>query len=188
MKNLQQQQGLTLIMALIMLIVITLLALTSFNLGKSNLLVVSNMQQREEAGAAAREVIEEVISSNRFTQASNSALISPCNGVANSRCIDTNGDGSADVTVQLTPKPGCVKAKVIRNSEIDVTNDEERECLLGASANTGIEGASTGASMCSNSVWEVTAVATDNRTESKVTVVQGVAVKVPTDDVQSNCS
>lgn len=187
MKILRRQQGMTLIMALIMLVVITLLALTSFNLGKSNLLVVSNMQQREEAAAAANEVIEEVISSNRFAEASNAVLLNPCNGEANARCVDTNGDGTADVTVRLSPAPGCVKAKTIKNSELDVTSDEERECILGSHGNTGIEDSATGSSLCSNTVWEVTAVATDNNTDAKVTVVQGVAVKVPTVDVQSQC-
>lgn len=188
MKNLHRQAGMTLIMALIMLIVITLLALTSFNLGRSNLLVVSNMQQREEAAAAANEVIEEVISSNRFSEASNAALLTPCNNVANSRCVDTNGDGTNDITVQLTPPPGCVKTKVIKNSEVDVTNDDERDCISGENCNSGIEGSCSGASLCSSTVWEITAVATDDRTESKVTVVQGVAVKVPTVDVQTQCN
>ncbi len=187
MKSIHKQQGMTLIMALIMLVLITLLALTSFNLGKSNLMVVSNMQLREEASAAANEVIEEVISSNFFTQSSNSALLNPCGGVANTRCVDTNGDGTTDITVRLTPQPGCVKAKVIKNSELDVTSEEERECLTGANGNPGIEDSSTGASLCSNTVWEVTAEATDDRTDAKVTVVQGVAVKVPTDDVLTQC-
>ena len=77
MKNLHRQQGVTLIMALVMLVVLTLLALTSFNLTRSNLQIVSNMQQRDEAEAAAREVIEETISSTRFFETPNDILQEP---------------------------------------------------------------------------------------------------------------
>ena len=51
----RRQHGITLVTALILLVVLTLLALTTFNLGKSNLQIVSNMQQRDEAQAAAND-------------------------------------------------------------------------------------------------------------------------------------
>ena len=47
MKLPHKQQGMTLLMALIMLIVLTLLALSSFNLTQANMQVVTNMQQRD---------------------------------------------------------------------------------------------------------------------------------------------
>lgn len=187
MKALRQQQGMTLIMALILLIMLTLLALTSFNLGKSTLMVVSNMQQHEEASAAAQQMIEEVVSSNQFTEAPATAINSPCNGVANTRCVDSNGDGTTDVKVVLTPAPTCIKAKPIKSSEIDPTNEDVANCLLGSTGNTGVEGAFTGNSMCSSTVWEVTAVATDQLTDAQVTVVQGVSTVVDTNKVLTQC-
>ncbi len=84
-----------------MLVLLTMLALTSFNLGKSNLQVVANMQQRDEAIAAARETLEEVISSPQFTIDPSKALAATC-GALNQRCVDSNGDGTADVTVVLS--------------------------------------------------------------------------------------
>ncbi|TLY72603.1 MAG: hypothetical protein E6K46_03125 [Gammaproteobacteria bacterium] len=41
-----RQRGATLIVSLIMLLLITLLAVSSFTLGKANLQIVGNMQQR----------------------------------------------------------------------------------------------------------------------------------------------
>ena len=186
MKMLHRQQGVTLVVALIMLVLLTLLALTSFNVSKSSLQVVSNMQQRDEAVAAAREVIEETISNTRFFNTPGDVLANPC-GAPNQRCIDTNGDGTPDVTVALTPPPSCVKAQSIKSSDLDVANEDDAGCTIGAQQNHGVAGAVTGNSECANSIWEVTAVATDATTQATVTVTQGVAVRVAKDDVATNC-
>jgi Tfp pilus assembly protein PilX len=183
---LHRQQGITLIMALVMLVVLTLLALTSFNLNQSNLQVVSNMQQREESLAAAREVIEEVISSTAFFKTPSNALSTPC-GQNNRRCIDTNGDGTTDVTVDITPAPTCVKAQPIKSSDLDVAVPDDLACSLGANQNFGTVGANTGNSTCSNSIWDIHVVATDVVTEAEVEVTQGVAVRVAEDDIAKNC-
>jgi Tfp pilus assembly protein PilX len=186
MKMMHRQQGITLVVALIMLVLLTLLALTSFNVSNSNLQVVSNMQQRDETIAAAREVIEETISSTRFFATPGDVLANPC-GAPNTRCIDSNGDGVPDVTVVLTPPPVCVKAHTIKNSDLDLSNSEDAGCSLGSPGNFGVAGAVTGNSSCANSVWEVNAVATDNTTQASVTVTQGVAVRVARDDIDTNC-
>ncbi len=186
MKMLRRQQGVTLVVALVMLVLLTLLALTSFNLGKSNLQVVSNMQQRDEGIAAAREVIEETVSNTRFFVSPANALASPC-GAANTRCVDSNGDGVPDVTVALSPPPTCVKAQAVKNSDLDLANAEDAGCSVGAAQNFGVAGAVTGNSECANSVWEINAVATDNATQASVTVTQGVAVRVARDDIATNC-
>ena len=186
MKMLHRQQGVTLVVALIMLVLLTLLALTSFNVGKSNLQVVSNMQQRDEAVAAAREVIEETISSTRFFDTPGNVLANPC-GAPNLRCIDSNGDGTPDVTVALTPPPTCVKAQSIKNSDLDVSIDDDAGCTIGSPQNFAVAGAVTGNSECANSIWEVTAVSTDATTQASVTVTQGIAVRVAKDDITTNC-
>lgn len=186
MKMLHRQRGITLVVALIMLVLLTLLALTSFNLGKSNLQVVSNMQQRDEGIAAAREVIEETISNTRFFASPNNVLANPC-GAPNQRCVDTNGDGRPDVTVALTPPPTCVKAQAIKNTDLDLSNSEDAGCSTGSAQNYGVKDAVTGNSACANSLWEINAVATDNDTRATVTVTQGVAVRVANDDIATNC-
>jgi Tfp pilus assembly protein PilE len=187
MKPILRQQGMTLLMALIMLVVLTLLALTSFNLGKSNMQVVSNMQQRDEAIAAAREVIEETISTKFYADTA-SVLASPCNGVANTRCIDINGDGVKDVTVELKPKPVCIKAQAVKTSALDLEVQDDKDCLVGMPQGMmGVAGAVTGNSLCANSVWEVKAVATDNVTQASVEVTQGIAVRVPDAKIKTNC-
>ena len=182
----RREAGITLVMALIMLVLLTLLALTSFNLGNSNLKIVGNMQQREQTIEAANEVLEATISSTKFFQTPQAAVPNPCGG-PNQRCIDTNGDGKEDVHVTLTP-PTCAKAQIIKNSELDVVNSEEdRHCSNSGGQNFGIVGAADGNSDCANTVWDLNAVATDVATGASVTVTQGVAVRVAKDDVATNC-
>lgn len=182
----RRQHGMTLIMALIMLVVLTLLALTSFNLGKSNLQIVSNMQSRNEAVAAAHEVIETAISNTNFFEQPEAVLTKTC-GEANSACVDTNGDGTDDVKVVLSPPPTCVKVAPIKVDKLDFKDEDDRNCSLGETQNSGVEGSNTGNSACANSTWEITAVATDLQNESTVQVVQGVAVRVSTDDTTTSC-
>ncbi|NML60044.1 hypothetical protein HHL21_02870 [Massilia sp. RP-1-19] len=183
---LHRQQGITLIMALVMLVVLTMLALTSFNMNQSNLQIVSNMQQRDEALAAAREVIEETISSTRFFETPSNVLANPC-GANNQRCVDVNGDGVTDVTVAITPAPRCVKAQSIKSSDLDLAEPEDLGCSIGANQNWATEGATTGNSTCANSIWDVHVVATDAVTEAQVEVNQGIAVRVAEDDIATNC-
>jgi Tfp pilus assembly protein PilX len=182
----RRERGITLVTALIMLVLLTLIALTSFNVGKSNLQIVSNMQQRDEATAAAREVIEETISNTRFFVSPDYILANPC-GAPNLRCVDTNGDGKTDVKVAIAPKPKCVKAPVIKNTSLNMADVEDARCSMGSAQSFGVAGAVDGNSACAESIWEINAVATDVETEAKVEVTQGVAVRVARDDVTNNC-
>jgi Tfp pilus assembly protein PilX len=182
-----RQRGFTLIVALVMLLLVTMLAMTSFNLGKTNMQVVSNMQHRNEAIAAADQTLEEVISSTQFFTTPTDALPSPCNGTANTRCVDSNGDGKPDVTVTITPAPKCVKAQAIKNTALDMSKAEDVGCALGAGQSFGVAGSVTGDSLCEDSVWEVNAVAADAVTEAQVQLTRGIAVRVAKDDVATSC-
>lgn len=183
----QRQRGATLIVGLIMLVLITLLALTTYNMSRSGIQVVSNMQARAEGETAARQVIEETISSTQFFSTPASALKEPCNGEQNTRCVDVNGDGTDDVKVALTPAPACIRARSVMNTQLDVSDEEDVGCALGASQSFGVAGSVTGESLCADSLWELRAVATDTVTEATVEVTQGVAVRVARDDVETSC-
>ena len=186
MTHRHRERGITLITALIMLVLLTLVALTTFNVSKSNLQIVSNMQQRDEATAAAREVIEETISNTRFSVTPDHILAEPC-GPDNTRCVDTNGDDVDDVQVRITPRPACIKAPVIKNTALDLAQPDDQVCSMGSAQSYGVAGSVDGNSACADSVWEITAVATDMETEASVEVTQGVAVRVARDDVTNNC-
>lgn len=187
-----RQSGATLLVGLIMLVLLTLVLITSFNISKTNLVIVGNMQHKNEVTAAAQQALEEAISTTRLTDSPDSIFLTPCAG-ANTMCFDSNGDGVNDITVALksekTDTPTCVYAKVIKNndSDIDLTKEEDLKCVVGTPQSYGVEGAVTGDSRCSYTVWDVAAVATDNATGAKVEVAQGVGVRVLTDKVEAEC-
>ena len=56
----QRQSGATLIVALIMLIMMTVLAVSAINLSTINLKIVGNMQSQKAMDAAAQDAIEQI--------------------------------------------------------------------------------------------------------------------------------
>lgn len=167
--SVSRQRGATLLVAMVMLVVMTLLAVTSFNLGKGNLQMVGNMQTRVESANAAKAAIEEVISKD-FTITPSAAL-----GSSNSKSYDVNGDGTADVTVTLTPAPCVMKAQLVKNAQLIMP--EQSGCSTDEGQKFGIPGAVTGDSLCSDAIWQIQAVATDSVTQASRTITQGIAVR-----------
>ena len=181
----RQQSGMTMVVALVMLVLITLLAMTTFNLGKSSIQVVNNMQNRDEGISASRSVLDEAMSSTRFFDTPSDALDQPCLN-SNHRCFDLNGDGVIDIVTALSAAR-CVKVRKIKTNELDLALEEDRGCSVGANQDHGIANASSGNSMCADSVWEMTATSQDQQVQSEVQVVQGVAMRVSTDNVETSC-
>jgi Tfp pilus assembly protein PilX len=185
-----QQRGITLVVGLVILVLMTLLAVTSFNMGKNDLNIVGNMQQRNQAMDAARAVLQTTISSTAFMDTPNSSIIGTCSGanVTNADCFDVNGDGQDDIKVAINPAPTCVMAQVILNSSLDMSNPDDLGCAVGVSNQSGIVGgSSSGASLCANTVWEVNAVATDLSSGAESTVSSGAAARTSTDNVSAAC-
>jgi len=181
---LHHQRGATLIVALIVLVLLTLFAVTSFNLGKSSLQTVGNAQSRNEAMAAAQQAVEEAVSTTRLFQTPNAVIL---NGVASCNDGAANGDDTPDITVTLTPTPTCISATPILNSALNPSLPNDAGCAIQAGQGFGVAGANTGSSLCSDSLWDVNAVAQDNFTGAQYTVTQGVGVRVATDDVSATC-
>ena len=181
----RQQSGMTMVVALVMLVLITLLAMTTFNLGKSSIQVVNNMQNRDEGIAASRNVLDEAMSSTRFFDTPNDALDQPCLN-SNQRCFDLNGDKVIDIVTVLSPAK-CVKVRTIKTNELDLGEEEDRGCSVGSSSDGLIVGANKVDSMCADSTWEMAATSQDQQVQSEVQVVQGVAMRVSTDNVETSC-
>jgi PilX N-terminal len=191
----RKQRGTTLIIALIMLVLLTLFAVSSFNTANTNLKVVGNMQQRSEALNAAQGAIESVISTPLFIANPANAVLNPC-GTANTLCTDVTGDGTADFTTTLVGpdhpapphQPTCVSVRVIKNQELNFTNQEDLGCAAGQQSGlAGVAGAMTGDSLCANTVWEVRARTVSSMSPAEVIVTQGVGVRVSSDQAGTSC-
>lgn len=171
------QQGLVMVVALIMLLAVTLMIVTASNLVQTNLKVVQNMESREQARFAAIAAIEEAMSSTRFTTApGNVFAVSNC-GVDNQRCYDINGNGEFDFQVRLED-PECVSVIPKKNSELNVfTSPKLATCFLPKAVY----------SMCAASVWEFEATATDLITGAEVIVHQGVSILTTLNNIDTAC-
>lgn len=99
MKTLQRaQQGVVLVVGLVMLLLITLLVASAFTLSSGSLDAISNQQWRSEAIAAADTALEQVIGS-AFTTAPQAQTIP----------IDINQDSISEYQVAVT-EPVCERA------------------------------------------------------------------------------
>lgn len=188
----KRQQGVTLILSLIMLVLLTIMALSSLNIGRSSLQIVDNAQQQAQAANAAQSMIDQVLSTPTFAESPGSVLDnSNCpasvGAPPNSRCVDMYGDNKTVVVVAMSPQPACVQTRAIPNSNLDLTVAEDLGCALGVQQNFGIAGLSSGDSLCSNTMWEVNATATEPVSRAKAVVTQGVSMRVSTDAAATSC-
>ena len=183
-----RERGAVLLVGLVMLVLVTLAAVTGYNLSRGSLQAVSNMGYRNDAAAAAQQAIEAAISSLVFAETPEAVFEGngACGG-PNSRCYDVNGDGTDDVTVTLSPAPACRTGRVLSTQELDVTDTEDLGCTVSAGQSFGVAGTTSPASLCAQTLWDVRAVADDAATRSRVAVTQGVAVRVPSGDIATAC-
>jgi len=156
MTPLRRQRGITLIVGLIMLVLITLLVTAAFTLSSTNLKAVGNMQFRDEAIAAANVAVERVVSAD-FTEAP----------TASNHDVDIGG---AVYTVNVA-KPSCIKSTAIKS--LPSTDPDAVQCAFGAA----------GAPVCFETLWEISATVSSTTgaaaaTGAGVTVKQGISKRL----------
>ncbi|MDG1389364.1 MAG: hypothetical protein P8L70_10810 [Halioglobus sp.] len=144
----QRQRGvITIFISMIMLLLITLLIATAFRLSTTNLRAVGNVQTRSEAISAAENVIEQILVEDAGLSAFQTAR---------TENVDINQDTVDDYLVTV-PAPLCVRA-----TRANVTTASS-VTLPGFSA-----------SGAWNTVWEITAIATDVASGTSVSVVHAI--------------
>lgn len=159
MTSLRRQRGVTLVIGLIMLVLLTLVVTTAFTLSSTNLKAVGNMQLRDEAVAAANVAVERLVSTN-FTSAP----------AATTYDVDIDQDGTNDYRVNVS-KPVCVKA--IGLTVLPATDPDAVKCTVG----------SGGVPICYETVWDITATVDPATgaaasTGTRATVKQGIKKRV----------
>lgn len=148
------QQGITLIVGLILLILITLMVTTAFTLNTTNLKSVGNMQFRNEAISAANRAIETVIGTSFPT---GFTTLPPQQTVT----FDINNDGNPDYTV-IVYVPTCLSATTVTGSG-------------GSTSCGGFRAGGLSGCQSSNfsSLWQIDATVTDSVSGAQVTLTQG---------------
>ncbi len=167
-----KQVGQTLIVALVMLVVLTLLVVSAIRAGNTNLRIVGNMQLQEEVAAAARQATEQVMGSN-FT----------ANPAAQAIDVDINQDGSTDYTASVNPI--CTGSIAITNADLDPSLEADIPCVSSGAAQqtglmvSGVAATPGGQSWCYLQQWELQTAVNDSNTGATATTVQGAALRVP---------
>lgn len=187
-----RQKGVTLILALVMLVVLSLMVLSSFNMSVGSMLIIDNSQQRAQALNAVTSVAENIASNTAFAYSptavlDNSSCPSALNAPANSTCKDIYGDGKTVVKVALPTAPTCKQVKSIDKASLNLANSEDAGCSVGEAQNFGIAGTSSSASLCSDSLWQVDLKATEAKSKTEVNLTEGVSVRVSNDSVTTAC-
>ncbi|HUP93851.1 MAG TPA: PilX N-terminal domain-containing pilus assembly protein [Burkholderiales bacterium] len=195
MSSLHRQRGATLFIGLVMLVVLTLFALSAFQTSSTNLKTVGNMQAREEAQNAAQQVIDTVISSSTFITSPAAAILLPC-ATPNVACVDLKSGGGivtnpalADYTVTLTPAPKCIGITTLTNTDLNLDNPSELACATGTTQQMGVAGIDVAStySLCVNTLWDVSAEATST-SGTKVSISQGIGVRALKVELSPFCS
>ena len=172
----RSQRGITLIVALVMLVMVTLLAVSSFRVSNTNLKVISATQGRGEAMSAAQAAVEQLLSSAAFAGDPTGLGSQPIN-------VDLTGDGSVEYIVQMNqPPPTCLKSRPTDPTTLDISNPNDRACFGSA-----IVGQVTTAASCADTIWEVTARTKDTVTSAETTIRQGVSMRVSVTEAISSC-
>jgi Tfp pilus assembly protein PilX len=190
------QRGVTLLIGMVMLVLITVIVLASYHLGRNNVEIVGNAQQRGEGLAAAQQTIEAAFASPLLTTSPSSVFNTPCAGFGdNTQCYDVNGDGKDDVVVRIEPTPTCIKAQPIPVTSLNITDPNDQLCTISVNQGAFGVGSASNNSNCANTVWDVRAVAnnldatgTAVMTPGPTSIVnQGIAVRVETAVVDTSC-
>ena len=145
-----RQEGVALVVSLIMLVLLSLIVLSAINSGTTNLRISGNMQSEDEARAAAQQAIEQFISNYSNFYPTPTGI--PATG------YDINNDGTNEYTVTVDP-PVCKRAaQQVPPRTID--------CASGVKYGL----------YCWDTLWEVKATAKDPKSGVTQAVTQGVAL------------
>jgi FlaG/FlaF family flagellin (archaellin) len=180
-RPLQAQRGITLVIGMILLVLLTLFVIATVSMTSLNLRTIGNTQSRNEAVGAAQQAVEQVASTD-FPKDPKAVAVN----------VDVNGDGTTDYAVAVA-KPACLNSVPIKlpipgqPSEIDPAVVDDQACFGGISASgAGIVGGASGAgnSGCANTQWDVNATVTDNGGNgAAMTLHQGIGRRIAIGDV-----
>ena len=165
----QRQQGATLLVGMIMMVVLTLLVVFGIRSSNTNLRIAGNMQSQVEAGAATQQVIEQVIEQIKVTD--DLSLIA-----AQSIPVSMS---NVTYTVAVAPLTKCLMDIPVLNSALNPANANDVACFESPDEDKAIKAdgsLTTKPSACKTQQWDIEAGVTDG---AKVTQVQGISIRVP---------
>jgi Tfp pilus assembly protein PilX len=167
-----RQRGTALFFALIVLGLMTLIGLSAFNTSSVNLKVLTNVQARQEATAAADQAAQGVISTTTFINATPPYTTSVD--------VNVNNDSNADYHADVVATCSTYRAYPAAGQVLDATDPCVGSATLGA--------------FCNQTHWDVrsrvtpaSAGAYRGNVGTDVTIHQGVSVLMTIDGTSKAC-
>ncbi|MDX9886918.1 hypothetical protein [Thauera sp.] len=186
-RNISAQQGIVLITSIVMLVMMSLIAITMIRLGTRHTQVVNNEQLRVEAEAAANYALDLVLndSANTWKVYEGAGRIEKVNiGLNDMVAASTT---AIDVTVRQLQ---CKRIRVLKNEELissqggtNFVSAINASCFGGGQTqmtivDTGSGASSSGDSLCASALYEVQAQTSDARLlGANAVITQGVNVR-----------
>jgi Tfp pilus assembly protein PilX len=159
MVRVHRQRGVTLIVGLIMLVLISMMVASAFTLNSGNLKAVGNMQLRNEVIAAANKAVEQAIQSSFPT---GFTTLPPVQTIR----LDIDNDGVDDYSVSVAT-PVCV--------EVSLSSGSTGTGTCGGFRAGGLAGCATSTY---SSMWNIQAQVTDTASGAQVEMHQGVRMEL----------
>lgn len=202
MTHRQHQKGSVLIVSLVMLVLMTLIAVSAIQTTGNMIQIVGNAQFREEAVSAGQQAIDQLIGSVTATEGIKTKAEEMNAASVN---VDVTGDGNGDYAVTFSPLPSCLsrsdagtyvdnqiilERNIVLNPEEDDTPEEvavrdaartRYQQLTTCKANKDL------GNQCFWSLWRVTTAVSDTFTGASTVVTQGVRVLIGLDNKVNNC-
>ncbi len=177
MKNMNRQQGATLLVGMIMLVVLTLLTVFALRSSNTGVKIAGNLQARVEADGAAMKAIETII---ELFKATEDVSLIPGYPVGSTPLALQIGDKTFSVVVA---KPTCEMEVPVLESELNAADPNDVPCIEGSSGFDPVITAggvlATKPSACKQQRWRIQVTVADAATGASVEQVQGIAIRVP---------
>ena len=171
MKHRRNQAGITLVVSLIMLIVLTLLVVSAIRFGNINVKISGNAQTEAEATSATQVAIERTMKQIAMADKIDEIAAQPA-------VVVSTGGASYSVSVA---KPTCVLSRSIKNTELDPVKVSDRACLgqedvdklISADGNLMAPPTS-----CKAQQWDIDATVSNAASGAQVNMLQGITLRV----------
>ena len=170
-KSIAHQSGITLVVSLIMMVVLTLLVVSAIRFGNINLKIAGNAQTEVEATAATQVAIEKMLVAVVTADKIDTVPAQPNTNVST---------GAVTYKVNVA-KPACVFSRNIETIELNPSKAQDKLCIgdPDKEAPLGPDGKPLPkVTDCKDQQWDVAASLSDAPSGAKVSMLQSVSVRV----------
>jgi Tfp pilus assembly protein PilX len=165
------ERGITLIVALVMLVVLTLVVVSAIRFGNLSIGIARNTQSEVEGTAAVQYAIESKVQeiANPSTNIS---------GMAVTTMSVSTGGGTYSVTVQ---KPACILTKNIKTTDLNPASTADRPCFEGTDPDRQEDSSgnlTSAPTACKDQQWDIAASLVGDGNGTQISMLQGISVRV----------